>query len=291
MNFYKHLLFNYRHFLSLALISILFLSCQSKDPFSYFQAESNSIGYKKITNIQEGADFSFGENSILNVQSDDNIELIMPEIKSFPECEIYYSYFDKKNYTLLIVCKGLGESFKRKMIQEKDIKKFDFNEVFSDNKWFIAPINANNVLISTDISDISKAMRRADGKSVVSNEILFELKKELPQQYSEWFITNDKTSMTFLFSPFMKDSSSVLEKVQKNFTSLIFFKESSKKREEKPTLILEGSVDEESNNILDEIKLELSSVEYVQRLANSENYNFSSVDISNINNKFKITIK
>jgi hypothetical protein len=285
MNFKKYFLFNYRNFVSLALISILFLSCQSDDPFGYFQKESHSIGYKKITNIQEDTDFSFGENSILNIESENNLGIIMPDIKSFSECEIYYCYFDKKSYTLLIVCKGLGESFKRKIIKEKGITDFDYKQAFSDSKWFVTPIDANNVMISTDVSDIRKAIKRSKDQSVIFNEILFGLKHQIPQTSSEWFITNDEASISLLFKPFIKDSLSSLDRIQKNFNSLIFFKE------EKFTLLIEGSVDEETdNNIINEIKSELSSLDYVRDLTDSKNYNFSKINISSINNKFNIKI-
>ena len=285
MNIKTYFLFNYRNFLRLALISILFLSCQNDDPFGYFQKESHSIGYKKITNIQESTDFSFGENSILNIQSDDNLEIIISEIKSFSECEIYYCYFDTKSYTLLIVCKGLGESFKNKIIKEKGITDFDYKQAFSDSRWFITPIDANNVMISTDVSDTRRAIKRSKDQSVIFNEILFGLKEEVPQTSSEWFITNNEASISLLFKPFIKDSLSELEKIQKNFNSIMFFKE------EKFTLLIEGSIAEETdNNIINEIKSELSSLDYVRDLANSENYNFSNINIISINNKFNIKI-
>ena len=291
MNFNKYLLLNYRNFLSLALVSILFLSCQSRDPLSYFQRESHSVGYKKVTNIQEGTDLSFGENSILGVQSEDNLELILPEIKSFSKCEIYYSYFNKKSYTLLIVCKGLGDSFIKKMVKEKDIRNFDFKEIFSENKWFITPVDANNVLISTDVNDITKAIKRSENETLLFNEILLGLKQELPQTSSEWFITNDNALMSLLFKPFIKDSLSVLKKIQDNFISLIFYKEPSEKKEIKSVIIIEGIVDEgTNNNIVNEIKSELNLTEYRKGLDNSEGYSFSNFDISNIGNKFKITI-
>jgi hypothetical protein len=290
MNFDKYLLLNYRNFLVLALISVLLLSCQNREPLSYFQKDSHSIGYKKI-NIGEATDLNFGENSILNHESDDNLELILPEIKSFSKCEIYYSYFDKKSYTLLIVCKGLGESFKKRMVQEKDMRNFSINEIFSDSRWFITPLDANNILISTDVNDIAKAIKRNDDESLIFNETLFELKKELPQTSSEWFITNDKALMALLFKPFIKDSLSELKKIQENFTSLIFFKEPLGKKETKSTIIIVGNVREETNNnIVTEIESELSSMEHVRASIDSENYNFLNVNVNNINNKFKIKI-
>lgn len=289
MNFRKYLLFNYRNLLAFALVSIVFLSCQKKDPFTYFQKESHSVGYKKITNIQSGADFSFGEHSILNIQSDINLELIMPEIKSFSECEIYYSCFDRRSYTVLVVCKGLGDSFKKKIIKEKGMTDFSYKEVFSDSRWFITALDANNVMVSTDVADLGRAMVRTKEKSIISTDTLLGLKKELPQISHEWFITNDKAAMNILFKPFIKDSLSALNNVNDAFISMLFFKEHSEKNEEKPVIIIEGSLTEKTdNNIINEIKSELSSVGYVRGLANSENYNFSNTDISGINNKFKI---
>ena len=50
---YKTSIFNYRYILYLALASIGFLSCQKNDPLIFFPSEAKSLGYNKVSELND----------------------------------------------------------------------------------------------------------------------------------------------------------------------------------------------------------------------------------------------
>jgi hypothetical protein len=278
---------NYRYILYLALIAFLFASCQNKDPLVYFQKESLSMGYKKVTSSTDNKKYEFGENSVLNIaDSLHDLSVIIPEITSFNEFEVFYSLFGEKDYTILILCKGLGEKLRNKMIYDKEVNNFNYTEIFNEKNSFISPVDENNLLISSSMEDIKKSIKRSEGKSVVSNEIISALKKEIPENSTHWFITIDNKKISALTNPFAIDSASNFTKNLSKYKSLIYFDNG------KPSVIIDGEDDNSTvDQITKDLKTESTGINYSSLNSKIPSYRFSNIDITNNNNKFRIIIK
>jgi hypothetical protein len=278
---------NYRYILYLALISFLFVSCQKKDPLVYFQKESSTIGYKKVNASTDKAKYEFGESSILNTSDSlRNLSIILPEITSYTDFEVYYSLFNQKEYTLVVLCNGLGEKLRNKMVYEKEVNNFSYKEIFNEKNAFISPVDENTVIMSSNMQDIRKAIKRSDNKSVISNQLISALKKEIPENAENWIITTDSNMISKMTNPLQKDSSSSFIKYSSNFKSLLFFNDG------RSSLYIDGETHPEGTiQISKDITKESSGFNFIQLNSRIPSYKFSKFDINNNNNKFRIIIK
>ncbi len=282
----KSTFYNYRYILCLALISFLLVSCQKTDPLNFFPKDSNSLGYHKVSSA-DNSSFVFGVSSILNkIDSTYNLSVILSDIDGQKDFEIYYSFFNEKDFSALIKCTGFGDKLKNKMIYEKAVTNFNFKEIFSEKNTFISPIDENTVLIGSNMEDIRKAIKRNEAKSVLSNTLLSGLKKEIPETASEWFITSDSLKIAGLVLPIGNDSLSNFTKNSSKFKSCVFYNDG------KSTLLIDGEdFDVSIGQLVNAFKTESANFNYSGLVSRIPKYNFSSMEINNTNNKFRIKIK
>jgi len=277
---------NYRYILYLALVSFLFFSCRKNDPLNYFPKESNSLGYMKVISLEDKGKYRFGVSSVLGVEDSIlNLLNILPEIASEKEFEVYYSFFNRNDYSVFINCSGLGQRLKTKMTQEKEVKNFRFKEIFNEKNSFISPLDENSILISSDMEDIRRSIKRDEEQSVLANEKIIELKKEISENTSFWMISTDSTKIASLVLPLASDSSSNFLKNIYKFKSLLFSIDGDSK------LIIDGEDNNTIENIVKEFKDEAQKMNFSALSSGVPNYKFKNLEITNNNNKFRIILK
>ncbi len=284
---YNTYIFNYRYILYLALASIGFLSCQKNDPLIFFPSEAKSLGYNKVSELNDNFKYQFGINAI--VQKPDsimNISVIIPEISEFKEYEVYFTTFNDFDYSIHIHCSGLGKRLKDKMIREKEVKNFGFKEIFNEKNAFISPIDEDNVLVSSSMDDIRKAIKRKEAKSILSNSAIVEMMDIIPEDSKSWLISKNGKEIIALVAPLITDSLSTIGKYPGSYKSCLFFKNG------RSNLYLDGEVgSNDDTNLIETIKGSLQKLDYRQIKNNTANYDFTNFEITNSNNNFRIILK
>lgn len=274
---------NYRFFLYLSLISFLFFSCQKSDPLQYLSSESKIVGYNKITD-----NYKFNSIDTLTLNLSDscyNFFHLIPEIKTSKEIDLYYSFLDKNQFTFFIHSNDLGEKLKKKMVFEKEIKDFQFKEIFNENRVFISPIDENNILLSSNVDEIRKALKRTEEKSILSVEVFKNNKNLIEDNTKSWlFILEPRTTKEFV-NKIILDSLSNIIKYSEKFKTLLFVNQ-----DKGNMMILEGEENESSiQNVISSFDNEIRSFDF--KKINIKEANFKTINLSNNKNNFKILIK
>ena len=270
---------NYRFFLYLPLILLFLTSCSKNDPLQHFSKESQLVGFIKKT-IDDKILKDIYLDSINIVY---NISDFLPEIKKYSNYDIYYSFFNNKDFSFFIHQNELGEEIRKKMVYEKDIKNFNFKEIYNDGKVFISPIDENNVFISSNFDDIRKSIKRSKENSILGNDTFLNLTNEIPEQASQWIIILDSTKSKEKVQKLINDSLSYFKRYFDLCKTIRYYKNSKEYL----------SFDFEANsNIINQIiknfNNEFQNFDF-KKLNKIIGYNsYSKVFLNNNNNKFRI---
>ncbi|HQJ75331.1 MAG TPA: hypothetical protein PKW14_07115 [Bacteroidota bacterium] len=270
---------NYRFFLYLPLILLILTSCSKNDPLQHFSKESQLVGFIKKTNDDKILKDIYLD-SINNVY---NISDFLPEIKNYSNYDIYYSFFNNKDFSFFIHQNELGEEIRKKMVYEKDIKNFNFKEIYNDGKVFISPIDENNVFISSNFDDIRKSIKRSKENSILGNDTFLDLTSEIPEQASQWIIILDSTQSKEKVQKLINDSLSYFKRYFDLCKTVIYYKYSK----DYLSFDLEANSDIK-NQIIKNFNNEFQNFDF-KKLNKIIGYNsYSKVFLNNNNNKFRI---
>lgn len=270
---------NYRFFLYLPLILLILTSCSKNDPLQHFSKESQLVGFIKKTSDDKILKDIYLD-SINNVY---NISDFLPEIKNYSNYDIYYSFFNNKDFSFFIHQNELGEEIRKKMVYEKDIKNFNFKEIYNDGKVFISPIDENNVFISSNFDDIRKSIKRSKEKSILGNNTFLNLTNEIPEQASHWIIILDSTKSKEKVQKLINDSLSYFKRYFDLCKTVIYYKNSK----DYLSFDLEANSDIK-NQIIKNFNNEFQNFDF-KKLNKIIGYNsYSKVFLNNNNNKFRI---
>ncbi|HEY9189129.1 MAG TPA: hypothetical protein VIR55_14645 [Ignavibacteria bacterium] len=270
---------NYRFFLYLPLILLFLTSCSKNDPLQHFSKESQLVGFIKKTNDDKILKDIYLD-SINNVY---NISDFLPEIKNYSNYDIYYSFFNNKDFSFFIHKNELGEEIRKKMVYEKDIKNFNFKEIYNDGKVFISPIDENNVFISSNFDDIRKSIKRSRENSILGNDTFLNLTNEIPEQASQWIIILDSTQSKEKVQKLINDSLSYFKRYFDLCKTVIYYKYSK----DYLSFDLEANSDIK-NQIIKNFNNEFQNFDF-KKLNKIIGYNsYSKVFLNNNNNKFRI---
>jgi len=270
---------NYRFFLYLPLILLILTSCSKNDPLQHFSKESQLVGFIKKTNDDKILKDIYLD-SINNVY---NISDFLPEIKNYSNYDIYYSFFNNKDFSFFIHQNELGEEIRKKMVYEKDIKNFNFKEIYNDGKVFISPIDENNVFISSNFDEIRKSIKRSKENSILGNDTFLNLTNEIPEQASHWIIILDSTQSKEKVQKLINDSLSYFKRYFDLCKTVIYYKYSK----DYLSFDLEANSDIK-NQIIKNFNNEFQNFDF-KKLNKIIGYNsYSKVFLNNNNNKFRI---
>jgi len=270
---------NYRFFLYLPLILLILTSCSKNDPLQHFSKESQLVGFIKKTNDDKILKDIYLD-SINNVY---NISDFLPEIKNYSNYDIYYSFFNNKDFSFFIHQNELGEEIRKKMVYEKDIKNFNFKEIYNDGKVFISPIDENNVFISSNFDEIRKSIKRSKENSILGNDTFLNLTNEIPEQASHWIIILDSTQSKEKVQKLKNDSLSYFKRYFDLCKTVIYYKNSK----DYLSFDLEANSDIK-NQIIKNFNNEFQNFDF-KKLNKIIGYNsYSKVFLNNNNNKFRI---
>ncbi len=270
---------NYRFFLYLPLILLILTSCSKNDPLQHFSKESQLVGFIKKTSDDKILKDIYLD-SINNVY---NISDFLPEIKNYSNYDIYYSFFNNKDFSFFIHQNELGEEIRKKMVYEKDIKNFNFKEIYNDGKVFISPIDENNVFISSNFDEIRKSIKRSKENSILGNDTFLNLTNEIPEQASHWIIILDSTQSKEKVQKLKNDSLSYFKRYFDLCKTVIYYKNSK----DYLSFDLEANSDIK-NQIIKNFNNEFQNFDF-KKLNKIIGYNsYSKVFLNNNNNKFRI---
>lgn len=270
---------NYRFFLYLPLILLILTSCSKNDPLQHFSKESQLVGFIKKTNDDKILKDIYLD-SINNLY---NISDFLPEIKNYSNYDIYYSFFNNKDFSFFIHQNELGEEIRKKMVYEKDIKNFNFKEIYNDGKVFISPIDENNVFISSNFDDIRKSIKRSKENSILGNDTFLNLTNEIPEQASHWIIILDSTQSKEKVQKIINDSLSYFKRYFDLCKTVIYYKNSK----DYLSFDLDANSDIK-NQIIKNFNNEFQNFDF-KKLNKIIGYNsYSKVFLNNNNNKFRI---
>ena len=270
---------NYRFFLYLPLILLILTSCSKNDPLQHFSKESQLVGFIKKTSDDKILKDIYLD-SINNVY---NISDFLPEIKNYSNYDIYYSFFNNKDFSFFIHQNELGEEIRKKMVYEKDIKNFNFKEIYNDGKVFISPIDENNVFISSNFDEIRKSIKRSKENSILGNDTFLNLTNEIPEQASHWIIILDSTQSKEKVQKLINDSLSYFKRYFDLCKTVIYYKYSK----DYLSFDLEANSDIK-NQIIKNFNNEFQNFDF-KKLNKIIGYNsYSKVFLNNNNNKFRI---
>jgi hypothetical protein len=280
-----------RNFIFIIIIILFtFYSCQRRDPLVFLPKTSQSICY--IKNNTGNHKIQIDINTILEQSKDSTLLLssIIPEIVEQEEYEIYFSNHNKNSYTLVIICRDFGKFLKKKMQIDKEIRDFDYKEIFNEKRSFISPFDANIILCSDQMEEVRSAIKRTKENSALSYTDFDNYFKKIDKESELWTVIFDSVKIRTMLEPFYENTKdSIFFTSVSDYKYLLFYKSSGAN-----SFLLLESKEMESSKIkfysdsIDKLK---KNINFQQIRNKYRNFIFNDIEFKITNQKFQIIIR